>query len=132
MPRLLLCCLLVLMLWTPAPTRGDSFDHYTNVILAKVPKSAGAQQVKQVAPQQMVENGRVLPGVSGCLLVVRTNDNRLGKLLVQRVTETAALRHCIDPVARCNLALHPPKQLLTRKLPGRPNRAPLALNRHRD
>jgi len=65
------------------PVRADAFDHYTNVILAKVPKSAGTQQVKQVTPQQMVENARVLPGVSGCLLVVRTNDNRFGKLLVQ-------------------------------------------------
>ena len=32
--------------------------------------------------------------------------------------------------ARCNLALHPLDQLLTRKLPGRADRVPLALDRY--
>ena len=63
MSRFLLCGLVAAALCIPSPTRGDSFDHYTNVILTKVPKSAGTQQVKQLTPQQMVENARVLPGV---------------------------------------------------------------------
>jgi len=83
MSRFFLAGLVVVVLCVPTATRGDSFDHYTNAILAKVLKAPGTQQVKQVTPQQMVEHARVLPGVSGCLLVVRTNDNRLAKLLVQ-------------------------------------------------
>src|SRR5262245_9950193 len=76
-------CLVGLLLLLPDSMRADSFDHYTNPLLAKLPKHAGTQQVKQGTAQQIVEHSRVLPGVSGCFVVVRTNDNRLSKLLVQ-------------------------------------------------
>src|SRR5262249_40594956 len=63
--------------------RADSFDHYTNAILAKVPAAKGTKNVKQLTPTMMVENSRVLPGITAAFLVVKTNDGRMSKLLVQ-------------------------------------------------
>lgn len=77
-----ICCLLVLSV-AATSARADSFDNYTNVVLAKVPESKNAQKVKQVTPDQMVEHSRVLPGLTACFLVVKTNDGRYAKLLVQ-------------------------------------------------
>jgi hypothetical protein len=64
-------------------TAADPFDLYTNPILAKVPKADGAREVKQLSRQQLIDHDRVLTGVAGAFLVVKTNDNRWSKLLVQ-------------------------------------------------
>jgi hypothetical protein len=67
-----------------APARADdAFDLYTNPILAKVPKADGALALTQVSREQIIDNDRVLKGLAGALLVVKTNDNRWSKLLVQ-------------------------------------------------
>jgi hypothetical protein len=62
---------------------ADSFDNYTNPLLAKLAQSANAEKVKQLTPEQMVEHSRALPGLTACFLVVKTNDGRMAKLLVQ-------------------------------------------------
>lgn len=67
----------------PALARADAFDNYTNPILAKVPTSKSAEPVKQLTPDMMVEHSRVLPGITAAFVVVKTNDNRLAKLLVR-------------------------------------------------
>ncbi len=68
----------------PAPAApADTFDNYTNPILAKVPESKSAEAVKRVTPEMMVQHSRVLPGVTAALVVVKTNDGRLAKLLVR-------------------------------------------------
>jgi hypothetical protein len=74
---------LVVLLLLPAGARGDDFDHYTNDILAKVPKADGTLPVKELTPEMLVDHNRVLPTLKGALLVVRTNDGRWSKLLVQ-------------------------------------------------
>jgi hypothetical protein len=74
-----LCFLVV----SASGSRADSFDHYTNDVLAKIPKAKEAEQAKKVTAEQMVAHARALPGVSGCMLVVRTNGDRWAKLLVQ-------------------------------------------------
>jgi hypothetical protein len=66
---------------------ADDFDHYTNVILAKVPKAEGVLHVKQLTPEMLVEHNRVLPNLKGALLIVKTNDNRWAKLLVQTAAQ---------------------------------------------
>lgn len=63
--------------------RADSFDNYTNPILAKVPASKGTQSIKKLTPDAMVEHSRALPGMTAAFVVIKTNEGRLAKLLVQ-------------------------------------------------
>ena len=74
----------------PALAQADAFDNYTNPILAKVPGAAGVQEIKQLTPDVIAENDRVLPGTAAAFLVVKTNDGRWSKLLVQ------SARHKVD------------------------------------
>src|SRR5271169_112080 len=78
---------LAAILLAPQLVHADDFDHYTNEILAKVPKADGTLHVKQLTPEMLVENDRVLPNLKGALLVVKTNDNRWAKLLVQTAAQ---------------------------------------------
>jgi hypothetical protein len=59
------------------------FDNYINPILAKVPGAAGVQEIKKLTSDQIAEHDRVLPGAAAALLVVKTNDGRWCKLLVE-------------------------------------------------
>jgi hypothetical protein len=63
--------------------RADSFDNYTNPMLAKVPSAPGVQELKQLTPSLIADNDRVLPGISSAFIVVKTNEGRWSKLLVQ-------------------------------------------------
>jgi hypothetical protein len=67
--------------------RADSFDYYTNDILAKVPKAEGVQSIKQLTPDMLVDYDGALPDTRGAFLVVKTNDNRWAKLLVQTAAQ---------------------------------------------
>jgi hypothetical protein len=82
MSRTFYVALALLVCWMP-DARADSFDHYTNRILVKVPTATGVQKVEKLTPELMVEHSRVLPGISVTFVVVKTNDGRLSKLLVQ-------------------------------------------------
>ena len=81
LPRLAFGCLLIALV--PAVVRADAFDLYFNKLLAKVPETKGVEKVTKLTPEIMVQNNRVLPGITGCFIVVKTNDNRYAKLLVQ-------------------------------------------------
>jgi hypothetical protein len=81
-------CLLVLALLlspfaAPPALRADAFDNYTNDLLAKVPKAEGTQALKEITDVMLVDNERVLPGLKPAFLVVKTNEGRWCKLLVQ-------------------------------------------------
>jgi hypothetical protein len=78
---------LAAILLFPLLTRADDFDHYTNEILAKIPKADGVLHIKQLTPEMLVEHNRVLGNLKGALLVVKTNDNRWAKLLVQTAAQ---------------------------------------------
>jgi hypothetical protein len=81
MRRFWLCAALTLAL---APrVRADAFDNYTNEVLAKIPGAAGVKQVKELTPALLADHAGVLPGVQGTFLVVKTNDGRFSKLVVQ-------------------------------------------------
>jgi len=80
MRRLLLLSLIACL---PAPVFADSFDNYTNTILGGIPKSKLAKRVKELAPEVMVEHSRVLPGITATFVVVKTNEGRWAKLLLQ-------------------------------------------------
>ncbi|MSU79224.1 MAG: hypothetical protein EXS16_14175 [Gemmataceae bacterium] len=73
----------VLALAVPALARADAFDNYTNPILAKVPGSKSADKITKLTPELMVQNSRALPGITATFIVVKTNDNRYARLLVQ-------------------------------------------------
>jgi hypothetical protein len=78
-----LAILLAAFLAAPAAARADAFDNYTNPILAKVPGSKLAEPIKKLTPELMVSHSRALPGTTAALVVVKTNDGRLAKLLVR-------------------------------------------------
>jgi hypothetical protein len=73
----------VVALVMPAAAMADAFDNYTNPILAKVPASKSAERVQQLTPEMMVQHSRALPGITAALVVLKTNDGRLAKLLVR-------------------------------------------------
>ena len=79
--RLVVLALAFLALARPA--RGDAFDHYTNAVLSKAIDAGAFQEVKQVTPAQLLENDRVLPGLTSAFLVVKTNQGRNAKLLAR-------------------------------------------------
>jgi hypothetical protein len=74
---------LSVVLIVPAPALADAFDHYTNEVLVKVPEAKTVQKVKELTPEVMVEHSRALPGITGTFLVIKTNDGKMAKLLVQ-------------------------------------------------
>jgi hypothetical protein len=65
------------------PLRADAFDRYINSILTKVPDAQGVKELKQLTPELISDNDQVLTGLTGAFLVVKTNDGRYSKLLVQ-------------------------------------------------
>ena len=75
--------MVVLALAVPALARADAFDNYTNPILAKVPGAKSADKITKLTPELMVQNSRALPGITATFIVVKTNDNRYARLLVQ-------------------------------------------------
>lgn len=81
--RCSLAIVLAALLAAPVAVRADAFDNYTNPILAKVPGSKLAEPVKKLTPALMVSHSRALPGATAALVVVKTNDGRLAKLLVR-------------------------------------------------
>lgn len=75
--------LALVFLATAQPARADAFDYYFNDVLALVPMSKNAQAIKELTPDIMVQNSRVLPKITATFLVVKTNEGRYCKLLVQ-------------------------------------------------
>jgi hypothetical protein len=64
-------------------TRADSFDNYLNTHLSKIPETKWAEKIEKLDAEAMIDNARVLPGINGTFVVVRTNEGRWAKLLVQ-------------------------------------------------
>lgn len=67
----------------PLTLQAQEFDHYTNPILARVPNFKGAKELKQLTPDVILEHDRVVPKASSALIVIKTNEGRWAKLLVQ-------------------------------------------------
>ncbi len=74
---------LIAIAFLPVSAQADAFDNYLNTILKTIPESKSAEKVSKLTHAMMVEHGRVLPGVTGAFIVVKTNDNRFAKVLVQ-------------------------------------------------
>jgi hypothetical protein len=74
---------LVLVFGLPASVRADAFDNYVNALLAKVPASKSAEKITKLTHEMIGQYSRALPGITDAMIVVKTNDNRWAKLLVQ-------------------------------------------------
>ncbi len=74
---------LLLCLAAVRPVRADVFDHYLNPVLAKALSNEHVKEVKELTPDQIGENDRVLQNIPAAFVIVRTNENRLAKLLLQ-------------------------------------------------
>jgi hypothetical protein len=81
MPRRVLIFAFVVLL--PTIAHADAFDNYFNKLLVTIPESKLAQKVDKLTHDLIIQHGRALPGITDCMIVVRTNDNRFAKLLVQ-------------------------------------------------
>src|SRR5262245_34596074 len=75
--------LLVLFLPIPVPAHADVFDRYTNSILGKAAEAEGVQVPAKITPQLLSESGRVIPGSSSALVIVKTNGGRNAKVMLQ-------------------------------------------------
>src|SRR5438067_360251 len=88
-----LCCLsLLVVLSVSTAARADAFDFYTNPVLAKLVESKNVKEIKQLTPNLILDNDRVLPGCTSAFLVVRTNGDRFARLLVQAARQKVGNR----------------------------------------
>jgi hypothetical protein len=62
---------------------AEVFDYYTNPVLARALEAGVTKEVQKLTPAVMVANDRVLPNVTAAFLIVKTNQGRHAKLLVQ-------------------------------------------------
>jgi hypothetical protein len=76
----LACCLILL---SASALRADPFDDYTNRHLQKLVDSKNVEKVKSASIADLVQNSATLSGIDATFLVVRSNEGRLAKLLVQ-------------------------------------------------
>jgi hypothetical protein len=67
----------------PTNARADAFDLYVNATLSKAAESPDASELRQLTPKEILEHDRVIPGIPATVLIVRTNEGRWAKLLVQ-------------------------------------------------
>jgi hypothetical protein len=91
MPRSVLAALSCLALAGFA--RADAFDEYTNPLLNKAAASDVAKEMKQATDDDLLNNDRVLNGVDGTVLIVKTNDGRNAKLLVHPARQKTDAEH---------------------------------------
>jgi hypothetical protein len=83
MQRCFLLATVLIISLDAAPVRADAFDRYTNPVLFKTPTADGVKEVKQLTVGLLADNDGVIPGLTGALVVLRTNEGRFSKLLVQ-------------------------------------------------
>ncbi len=66
-----------------AALRADAFDYYTNKVLRDAPQAEGVKEIDKLTPSLITDNDRVLKDITSALIIVKTNDERYAKLLVQ-------------------------------------------------
>jgi hypothetical protein len=86
---------LTVVLTLTARGRADAFDDYTNPLLVKASESNAVKEMKQVTPDDLLNNDRVLKGVDGALLIVKTNGGRNAKLLAHPAAQKTDATHSV-------------------------------------
>jgi hypothetical protein len=90
MYRHALAALIILACASRGPVRADDFDYYTNTVLEKVPQAKGVLKVQQLTPELLTEHSGAIKGLSGALVVVKTNEERWSKLVVYAAQQKVA------------------------------------------
>ncbi len=85
----------LLLLSTNQSLQADAFDRYDNPVLAKMPKAPGVKELKQLASDLIADYEHVLPGTTGALIVIETNEGRYSKLLVQSARQKVAAKSSV-------------------------------------
>ena len=93
MPRSFFAALAALAL--AAAARADAFDDYTNPLLNKAEESDAVKEMKQVTADDLLNYDRVLKGVDGAVLIVRTNDGRNARLVVHPARQKTDMNHSV-------------------------------------
>ncbi len=100
MHRCLFLLATVALLAGPRALFADHFDRYTNPVLAKAIAAPGVKEVKQLTPSLIADSDGVLPDHAGALVIIKTNEGRYSKLIVQsarqKVKKTAVPILLID------------------------------------
>ncbi len=80
--------LLIAALILAAPARADHFEHYINPVLDKAVQDGKlVKEYKELTASQIADAGEVLADTSDAFLIVRTNEDRWAKLLVQQARQ---------------------------------------------
>jgi len=75
---------LALVAMAPLPAaRPDVFEHYNNPVLVKMVDTNHVKEVGELTPDLILDHDRILPGTPGAFVVVKTNEGRYAKLVVQ-------------------------------------------------
>src|ERR1051326_8342912 len=90
MYRYILAALVILTYVSHGQVRADDFDYYTNTVLEKVPQAKGVLKVQQLTTELLTEHGGAIKGLSGALVVVKTNEGRWSKLVVYAAQQKVA------------------------------------------
>lgn len=90
MPRCFPLIIALLFLAIPSLLWADAFDYYINQNLQLVPEFAGAEKIKELTPELMVQHSRTLPGITATFLVVKTNEGKWCKILAQPARQKVA------------------------------------------
>lgn len=83
MRRLAPLAALCALAFTASAARADAFDLYLNATLNKLIDGPNVTETKRLTPDLVGDNDRVLNGLPYAFLVVKTNEGRNAKLLVQ-------------------------------------------------
>jgi hypothetical protein len=75
--------------------RADAFDNYTNPLLNKALESDAVKELKQVTPDDLLNSDRVLPGVDGAVLIVKTGGGRNAKLVAHPARQKTDMTHSV-------------------------------------
>jgi hypothetical protein len=67
----------------PTVVHADTFDRYTNPILAKAVESNDVKPIDRLTPALVAEHNQLFPETGAVLLIVRTNSGNNAKVLVQ-------------------------------------------------
>jgi hypothetical protein len=79
-----LLALVVTVRSAPVPAaRSDAFDWYVNPVLARAITAEGVVEKARLSPDEIGDHDRVLPALPYAFLIVKTNQGRNAKLLVQ-------------------------------------------------
>jgi hypothetical protein len=97
MPRFFLA-LAIITCVGPTSARADAFDHYVNTILSRAVEDKKLEKIDKITQDMMVEHARVLPGITAAFIVVRTNEGRWAKILLQPARQKISEKESV-PIA---------------------------------